>query len=82
MKREWEEWSLAAAASLQLWSGKSRERIVYTDRCEGILEVSGEYLRFKLGREICTVWGSGLRVMCYEDGKLLLAGEVARIEME
>ena len=77
-----DDWSLAAAAGLQLWMGKARETVLYTDRCGGLLEAGKDYLRFKVGKRACTVWGKGLHIVSFDEGRLLLSGEAERIELD
>ena len=55
---------------------------MYTDRCGGLLEAGKDYLRFKIGKRACTVWGKGLHIVSFDEGRLLLSGEAERIELD
>ena len=54
--------------------------VIYTERCSAVLDIGEGYLRFKLGKTPCTIWGSGLEILSYQDNRLLARGEVERID--
>ncbi len=72
----WDELKISMAAPFQVWENG----VIYTERCSAVLDIGEGYLRFKLGKIPCTIWGSGLEILSYQDNRLLARGEVERID--
>lgn len=72
----WDELKISMTAPFQVWENG----VIYTERCSAVLDIGEGYLRFKLGKIPCTIWGSGLEILSYQDNRLLARGEVERID--
>lgn len=72
----WDELKISMTAPFQIWENG----VIYTERCSAVLDIGEGYLRFKLGKIPCTIWGSGLEILSYQDNRLLARGEVERID--
>ena len=72
----WDELKISMTAPFQVWENG----VSYTERCSAVLDIGEGYLRFKLGKIPCTIWGSGLEILSYQDNRLLARGEVERID--
>ena len=72
----WDELKISMTAPFQVWENG----VIYTERCSAVLDIGEGYLRFKLGKIPCTIWGSGLEMLSYQDNRLLARGEVERID--
>jgi hypothetical protein len=74
--RLYDEWKIGTSAPFQLWENG----VMYTENCRSILDVGDGYLRLKIGKEICTLYGTELEVLCYQGSSLLLRGRLKHIE--
>ena len=72
----WDELKISMTAPFQIWENG----VIYTERCSAVLDIGEGYLRFKLGKIPCTIWGSGQEILSYQDNRLLARGEVERID--
>ena len=62
----------------QLWDNG----VAYTESCRGILDIGEGFIRLKLGKRAVTVWGDGLEVVSFQDGRLLLRGRIVRVDFD
>ena len=73
-----DELHIGTAAPFQIWDNG----VAYTESCRGILDVGEGYIRLKLGRRPVTLWGDKLEVLSYTGGRLLIRGDIKRVEFE
>lgn len=71
-----DEFKIDTAAPFQMWENG----VIYTESCRGILDFGDGYLRLKLGKEICTVFGSEIEVLHYQGSSLMVRGRIRSIE--
>ena len=73
-----DELHVGTAAPFQIWDNG----VAYTESCRGILDVGEGYIRLKLGRRPVTLWGDKLEVLSYTGGRLLIRGDIKRVEFD
>ena len=73
-----DELHVGTAAPFQIWDNG----VAYTESCRGILDVGEGYIRLKLGRRPVTLCGDKLEVLSYTGGRLLIRGDIKRVEFD
>ncbi len=71
-----DEWKIDTAAPFQMWENG----IIYTENCREILDFGDGYLRLKLGKEVCTLFGSEIEMLHYKGSSLMVRGRIRSIE--
>ncbi len=71
-----DELKIDTAAPFQMWDNG----VIYTENCRGILDIGDGYLRVRLGRETCTLFGSEIEVLHYQGSSLMVRGRIRSIE--
>ena len=71
-----DELKIDTAAPFQMWDNG----VIYTENCRGILDIGDGYLRMRLGREVCTLFGSEIEVLHFQGSSLMIRGRIRSIE--